>query len=289
MLPGVAGHDLRIVRSYSSKVWGRTDLLVAEVSPLLAETEQSVLGYGWTFHFGRLRNPNASGVADLCSGDFPVFETPDGGTQVFYPVTNTPDVWLSKDFWRMERNCVASGSSGTCVWLPSGVRYEFTGAWSSFYGMTPMWPAVRIVDSLGNPIVVNYVAAPSGAAHAIVESVIDTYGRAVTFEYTTGVDGARLTSMTANGKTYSYVYTTYDPSQTGGAGRFPLQGPRRFLTKVEPPAGAGPGYAYTYAYSATVSANQYALSSITSPEGGAMRSPDDRNRCPLPSNTMRAP
>ena len=55
-LPGKAGLDLQIVRTYNSKIWDRAE--GPPLSTLLAESEHSVLGYGWTFHMGRLKNPN---------------------------------------------------------------------------------------------------------------------------------------------------------------------------------------------------------------------------------------
>ena len=72
-LPGHAGLDLRIVRTYSSKIWGRTDLLAPE--PLLADKDPSPIGFGWTMHMGRIRNPNASAMQTPCGGaDYPVYE-----------------------------------------------------------------------------------------------------------------------------------------------------------------------------------------------------------------------
>src|SRR5262249_21647270 len=52
-LPGKAGLDLHVIRTYSSKIWGRSDLLVSE--PFLADKEPTVVGLGWSLHMGRVR------------------------------------------------------------------------------------------------------------------------------------------------------------------------------------------------------------------------------------------
>ncbi len=265
VLPGKAGLDLAIVRSYSSKIWGRTD--DTSTASLLAEEDGSVLGYGWTFHMGRLKNPNASGQpSSPCSADYPVFELPDGSARVFYPSTSTPGLFISRDYWVMQRSCASVTGGGACVWSTSGVRYELASANSWFYGAgtafnatTPVWPVSRIVDRYGNQIQITYVT-PNG--NGAISSITDSYNRSITFSYATGTDGRRLTSMTANGATYQYGYTSY---ATPGGGTI---APRRFLTKVTPPA--GPSYTYAYATTASVAANQFALSTLTYPRGGSL-------------------
>src|SRR5258708_25413071 len=126
VLRGRGGHDLRIVRSYSSKIWGRTD--VQNLTSLIAETDRSLLGYGWIFHMGRLKNPNGSGQQlGPCAADYPFLELPDGSSRVFYRVTATnPNIFVSRDYWRMEKNCsfLGGGGTGSCVWSNTGLRFE---------------------------------------------------------------------------------------------------------------------------------------------------------------------
>ncbi len=247
VLPGKAGLDLRVVRAYSSKIWGRADLLDAE--PLLAEKERSVLGYGWTSHMGRLKNPNATGQSATCSGDFPIYEAPDGTARVFYPAPGSNTVFLSKDYWRMEKSCAALGGAGACVWSSNGVRYEFSNNFYNqfFVGTVPVWPASGIVDPHGNRIAIAYVQDQSGA----IDTITDTYGRTIGFGYSPPPAGTsdwkRLATITFNQKTIAFGYTSYTSAQTGGTGRYALPGARRFLTSVTPPAGP----AYQYAYNAT--------------------------------------
>src|SRR5262249_13524657 len=180
VLPGKAGLDLRIVRSYNSKIWGRSDLL--QMEPLLAEKEHTVLGYGWNLQFGRIKDPNANGALGSCgTATYPVYEAPDGTARVFYPVPNSGTVLVSRDFWRMERNCSALSGAGTCIWSDSGVRYEFSNSSTNQYfygGVTPVWPVSGIVDSFGNRIGFTYLSQ-SGA----VSSITDTYNRSITFSY----------------------------------------------------------------------------------------------------------
>lgn len=262
VLPGKAGLDLRIVRSYNSKIWGRSDLL--DMEPLLAEKEHSVLGYGWTFHMGRLKNPNASGSSGTCSGDFPILEEPDGTARVFYP-TATAGVFVSKDFWRLQQSCSEISGAGACIWSNTGTRHEFRSANQYWYGasLTPVWPTSAIVDTTypNNRIIMTYLSQ-TGA----VSTITDTYNREISFSYTT-LDNVtkRLDTMTANGRLFSYQYTLRQSGCTTGCYSLPGSG-RYFLTKVQPPI--GPPYLYEYAYAKPVAQNQYALSKITYPAGG---------------------
>jgi YD repeat-containing protein len=253
VLPGKAGLDLRVTRSYSSRIWMRTD----DANSLI--DEKSVLGYGWSFHMGRLKNPAASGgPAGACSSDYPVLELPDGSARVFYAVTGTPGTFVSRDFWKMQANCplMPAATPGTCIWSTSGVRYEFASANGYLNGFgTPVWPANRIVDRFGNQISVSYVAGGNGA----MSSVTDTYGRTLTFSYTSGADGLALSTITANTNVYQFSYTSVVTAS----------GTRRLLTEVKPPA--GPSFKYSYDVTAPVSANQYALTSVTYPAGGSVR------------------
>jgi hypothetical protein len=263
VLPGKGGFDLRLVRSYSSRIWGRTD--DASLASLIAETDRSPLGYGWSFHMGRLKNPNATGQpTGPCSDDYPLLEMPDGSARVFYraPALGTK-VYLSRDFWRMEADCsfLGGGGKGTCIWSTDGVRHEFSSAVAnSFFtnAATLVWPASAHVDQFGNAITIIYNQDRTGN----INRIIDTYGRNILFDYqgTVGVgDGTRLSRILVGTSTYTYNHTAY--STIAG-------GTRRFLTSVQPPV--GPSYVYTYATTATVRNNQYALQSMTYPNGAVV-------------------
>lgn len=94
--PGKAGLDLTVVRSYSSRLWNR--LSPATPGAYTGEMEKSALGPGWTMHFGRIRNPNATSQLVQCGGgDYPVVEDGDGSGRVFYPVALHD--FVSRDRW----------------------------------------------------------------------------------------------------------------------------------------------------------------------------------------------
>jgi RHS repeat-associated protein len=262
VLPGKAGLDLRLVRSYSSKLWVRTNQ--ADLGSFIGESDPPMLGWGWSFHMGRLKNPNGTGApTDPCSGDYPVLELPNGSARVFYRVSaSNPKNYVSRDRWVMETDCslLGGGGKGTCVWSTDGVRYEFSSAAAdSFqYGgsNTPGWPLSRMVDRFDNQISVTYEPDHLGAISAIT----DTYGRVITFRYTGTQTDKRLDTVTAGTNVYQYGYTSHSTPITGLT--------RRFLTSVTPPS--GPAFGYAYAVTAPVAQNQYALSSVSYPYGGTI-------------------
>lgn len=268
-LPGRAGLDLQIVRSYSSKIWGRTDLLAAE--PLLADKDPSPVGLGWTMHMGRVRNPNASGQPLACGGgDYPIYEAPDGSARTFYPLPGSNINFISRDSWKLSKDCsLGNGAVGICITDTTGKRLEFSRSEQYFIGTTLSFPLTAMVDVFGNAIQVAYVAAP---AAGLVGVITDSFHRTVTFNYSACAGRTCLDSIHAAGpggsRDVRYAYTTYTPAQTGGAGRLPLPSPGRpFLTSVQP--AAGPGHSYEYGFPNPVAQNQYALTRITYPSGGS--------------------
>jgi len=268
-LPGRAGLDLRIIRTYSSKVWGRSD--APSVDSLLADKEPTPVGFGWSMHMGRLRNPNATAQPLPCGGgDYPVYEAADGSARVFYPDVGSNVNFTSRDAWKLEKNCPTAAGPGVCIKSTTGETLEFASAAQYFVGTVPVWPQSAIVDVFSNRIDIAYVGNGSGR----VERITDTWNRTVDFNYLPcGPTRKCLQSIVASGsggsRQVTYAYTTYTPAQTGlGVGYYPLPAPgRAFLTAVQP--AAGPGYAYAYHYDKTVARNQFALASITYPYGGA--------------------
>lgn len=71
VLPGNGGMDLKVQRVYNSRIWGRRDTSNPGV---VAYNERSIAGLGWSFHFGRVRNPFGSGSQNPTVGDNPVIE-----------------------------------------------------------------------------------------------------------------------------------------------------------------------------------------------------------------------
>jgi RHS repeat-associated protein len=265
-LPGKAGLDLHVVRTYSSKIWGRSDLLTPE--PFLADKEPTVVGLGWSLHMGRVRSPLAFGQPPF--SQVPVYEAPQGTTHAFYPLTPTQAV--SRASWKYTRDwqsCSgASSGQGACITTSSGLRLEFDAANSYFIGTTLVYPLSRIVDLFGNQIEVRYERTGSlGGSTGRIRDIEDSV---VSFTYSQCGSGCnRLDSITAAGAggsrqvTYSYTRS----NGRSGQGFFGLGGGREFLTGVQP--AAGPGYRYDYGYDLPVAQNQYALTSITYPYGGS--------------------
>jgi hypothetical protein len=79
VLPGNAGFDLVIARTYSSKVHPRY-----EAGDLTVE-ERSWVGVGWRLHFGRVIRPDATGPGET------VIETGDGARQPLFRTTAFPE------------------------------------------------------------------------------------------------------------------------------------------------------------------------------------------------------
>src|SRR6266568_459897 len=264
VLPGKAGLDLRLVRSYSSDhgYWWSIASTNASSFPALPDPTSDVSGE-WQFHMGRIRNPNASGApTGPCSSDYPVLQLPDGTFRAFYR-TLASGTLVSRDFWFMQQHCTQMGGNGTCVWSPDGIRYEFSPSTESQYtyvwGTPPVtwWSATGVVDRFGNRISVQYEFADSSRAevpHHRITSITDTYNRTVRFWYGSipyspnGTPSTtwRLLSVSFNGNTYSYNYDQYG-----------------LLISVAPPSGG----AYGYAYHDPGDVNPTALKTITYPNG----------------------
>ena len=254
-LPGKAGLDLRVVRAYSSRIWGRTDGI--DLEPLLAEKDPSPLGYGWSLHMGRLQRPFATGQPLSCGGgDYPVYEAPDGTARTFYPVGGSFTRFVSRDSWKLDTQCTTRRGAGACITTTTGDRLEFAKMEQYDVGAWPAWPLTAHLDVFGNAIEVDYLG------DGRVGTITDTWSRTVEFTYSPCGPRQCLDSIRAfdagGSREVAYSYTSFSVP--------PASGSRAFLTGVQP--AAGPGYVYGYGTSLPVSENRYALSSITYPSGG---------------------
>jgi RHS repeat-associated protein len=277
--PGKAGLDLRIVRTYSSKIWQRSDTSSTN-QPLLVDATRVAIGFGWSMHMGRVQDPYATGPSS-----YPVYEGPEGAAHVFYPclsasTSNSPACvggvkQTSRDNWKYTLDCPTSQS--VCITTTSGLRLEFDKANQYFVGLTPILPLSRISDVFGNHIDVYYQSGGTlGGSTGLIDHITDTYSRTITFQYGACYQASPSTcilSVTADGqqgghRQVAYTYETYTRTpQTEGLGHFPLSSPTPpFLKTVQPAVGTG--YTYSYGYTNTVAQNQYALTSITYPNGG---------------------
>ena len=251
-LKGRAGLDLEIARHYSSRIWGRANPTLTS-GGLIAAKEHGPLGWGWTMHLGRLRNPRGIGSPGTCTPDNPTFEAPDGASTPFY--ADGAGGFVSTTRWKLLPDC---GGERACVITDQGLVYEL--AWSDGYcydgscdaSSSAILPVSAIRDVHGNTITVNYVPGSAGA----MSSVVDSYGRVVTFTYDVGT--RRIVEMKANDATYTFEYATYATPY----------GNQAFLTAVVPPV--GPRWRYEYNVGGGPANNQWALSRMTYPSGATI-------------------
>jgi YD repeat-containing protein len=219
----------------------------------VAYNERSVAGLGWSFHFGRVRNPTGSGSQNPTIADNPVIEMPDGSQHPLYrdPADGTGLSKISLEQWKYR----PSGNSYLLT-LTDGTVYEFPS--SNVYGLGgggQAWQVSRITDPNGNVMMFTY--DPTDPRK--VTSVTDTLGRSLTFTYTTisnpaqcTVNYTALSSMTVNGKIYTYEYQPLSSTTLC----------HLFASSVTPPT--GPAWTYTYG---TTNPGLYELISATSPQG----------------------
>jgi RHS repeat-associated protein len=268
--PGKAGLDLKVIRAYSSRIWGRTDLATTE--PFLADKDPSPVGLGWTLHMGRLRNPQPTAMPTACGGgDYPIYEAPDGTARTFYPRVGSHTAYTARDYWKLDNNCTTLSGPGACITTATGQRLEFASSARYWIGAAPVWPLTAVVDLFSNRIAVTY-------QDGLINEITDTWNRTLSFHYSTCANRQCLDTITASDpgggrRVVRYTYRVYTPAETRGSGQLELTSPGRpFLTGVQlearPPDDPYPGYSYTYGIATPVTSNQYALSSITYPFGG---------------------
>ena len=245
VLPGKAGLDLSIYRNYNSKIWSRVDYTVG-TDAVIAEKEDSPLGWGWGLHMGLFR-------ARLIPPLGFTFEEPSGATHQFTASdvihSGTNNVYISTDFW-----VAWDQGSAYRIEAPDGLTYECSAANSYLYSpFAPICPVSKIRDPHGNEINITYVPNTHGA----IATITDTWGRVITFDY--NPTPRRYEAMHVNGETYQFLYTSINTN---------FYGLRDFLTEVKPPT--GPSWRYAYVTSGGAAANQNALAQVTYPTGATI-------------------
>jgi YD repeat-containing protein len=241
VLPGNAGFDLRIQRTYNSKIY---DLYTNAGGFTL--DEDSWAGIGWRLHMGRV-------LTSISPGVHPIIEMPDGSRHQLYPhMDRVGSHYMSKDYWTFE-----IGLPDPILRLPNGVRYTFGhGTWGSFLYVT------QIEDAFGNEIIVNYESppAPLDAIASITQKLVgQQQTRTVTFRYNENLPGplgdqatGNLASMTFNGNTWTYTQrltNIFAYTQ---------------LVAVEPPVGPS----WTFDYDDSNPTTLYMLDHLETPNGG---------------------
>jgi RHS repeat-associated protein len=269
MLPGVAGLDLHLVRTYSSKIWGRAELDALNNMIAINDPMPS-MGLGWSLHMGRLRSPQATGQPGACgASDAPIYEAPDGNARTFYKYANLK--FISRDFWKLDQACIlSSGATGVCVISPAGQTIEFATPDYLLPNAAAVYRfATKIRDLFGNSISITY-------NRNRIDQITDSVGRVIKFNYmacaagTASTNGGQcITSIDANAgaRTVSYSHTTLNGPPS--AGSIALQSPGwAFLTTVT--TSANTTFTYDYNTAGLVVENEYALKSMTYPSGGTV-------------------
>lgn len=116
VLPGNGGFDLKVHRSYSSN----------SINGSNPFHRTSLMGLGWTFHFGRI----VKGSAGPCVNTYPtsvkgnpVLELPDGSRQTLTFTGNASPAMLTAQRWRAD--CKSDGA-GVIVYAPNGTQYDMS-------------------------------------------------------------------------------------------------------------------------------------------------------------------
>lgn len=227
-LPGNAGFDLVIARTYNSKVYRNY--------PNGLDID-SWAGVGWTFHLGKVSNGELSHTGPV------VIELSDGSEHRAYPHITPPagcgNCFVTKEHWIYDKNT-------NQLSLPNGRRYTFLRTGTHPSSPQQVRYVTEIRDPFENVINVTYqtgVNPPVDAMQQITQHLGGGVSRNVTFQTSSG----KLLSMTANSRTWNYnvsggvMHSMTPPS--GPAWGFLYSSSE--LTKVTMPYGGTITYGYT--------------------------------------------
>jgi hypothetical protein len=180
-LPGNGGFDLRVQRTYNSKIWRS---YTSSAEPTLGDVaEDSWAGIGWTLHFGRVLQPKAGPSTPITTSPGPVIEMPDGSRHQSYPHFDAgsaaADHFITRDYWTYERPTTGAPK----LRLPNGVVYTFG---RSVVSSEEILYATEIADAFGNKVVIKYpisIFAPSDAIESVEQHLTTSQVRIITFTY----------------------------------------------------------------------------------------------------------
>ncbi len=231
VLPGGGGLDLRVQRTYNTKIYASYNSTGAFVVD-----EVGALGVGWTLHFGRVLNPTTS----LMPG--PVIEMPDGSSHPSYLHRfggANPSQFMTRDYWTYDRN-----AASPVLRLPNGVKYVF-GHGNTITG--PLY-ATEISDPFGNRLDISYLSGDPGYVSSVTQRFASGEHRTVNFSYLSSP--TRLDRITFGSRTWQFGYQTVNGF--------------RLLRTVQAPA--DPAWVFDY-YAATWP-GPYLMRTVTTPNGG---------------------
>jgi hypothetical protein len=246
VLPGNAGFDLKILRTYNSKIY--RDNGPGGVSNTLRE--DSWAGVGWELHMGRVFHGLST------DSSYPVVEMPDGSRHAMWPHVQQPpgcgQCFISRDYWIYDKNT-------HILKVPNGVVYQFGPHNGSINNEEALY-AESIKDPFENEIRVTYdptAGAPRDGIQKIEQFLGGGQVRTVTF--TSGSRG-RLETMTYNGRVWRFLQDDATGSDTD----------KTLLREVRPPVCAAPSgqpcVSWRYDYAERPAWHE--LTGITTPSGG---------------------
>jgi YD repeat-containing protein len=244
VLPGNAGFDLKIQRTYNSKIYLDYDTYGGS-----RLGEDAWVGVGWTMHLGRVLNPFAQSGA-------PIIEMSDGSRHKTYTYILESGKFVTRDFWIYDRN-----ANPPTLKLPNGVVYTL-GQQVSLPVSGTMLYTTRIEDPFGNRVEVSYATPSEVVPDDGIDRIRQYFGttyREIVFGYVvpnSPNEDKNLRTMTFAGSKWTYYY---DGISDAGYST---------LKEVRPPV--GPSWQYTYR-PATDTEFRHALETVTTPQGGVIK------------------
>jgi YD repeat-containing protein len=245
VLPGNAGFDLRIQRTYNSKIYET----YSNIPGGNTFGEDSWAGIGWILHFGRVLNaghPTNPGPLEM----------PDGSQHPLHRhMDNGPTHYITKDLWTYNSAVPA------VLRLPNGVTYTF----GRYAQVTNTLYVTEIEDPFGNRIEVNYHSNPQlpDVITSVEQHLVGEQSpRIVTFTYLETMPTPQgpqfvgsLDTMTFSGRIWRYKQQLLNPISTYTE-----------LFEVKPPL--GPPWKFGYEHADPLSLQ--ILDHIETPNGGKL-------------------
>ncbi|MBI4228790.1 MAG: hypothetical protein HY693_03605, partial [Deltaproteobacteria bacterium] len=281
ILPGNGGFDLKIQRTYNSKLFAA---FTSIDNPTISGLTLGSLGLGWDVHFGRISDYGLTVVND--PNEF-FLQMPDGSIHPIYsnehPNINSHvnSAYITEDFWIIDYD---QANDRYIMTLTDGTVYTFSRRVTNGFSYSFLY-VTSIRDKNDNEITIEYYDCcnmtnndpdtgttgtcpdtnlASKTRH--IKRVTDSVGRVIDFAMLNGsCRGNAISSIDVNGNIYNYLYFPGDdrPSTTwlhwdGGSGRL--------LMEVQPPI--GPSWQYFYDVDPNDSEPDGELISVTYPSGG---------------------
>ncbi len=242
-IPGNGGLDLKVQRSYS------TPYVPDFTSP---PWEPTVVGLGWTMHYGRVLRNATTLICDNVNGPQvnPVLELPDGGRRVLYLALDGM-TWITTDFWKAQCDTDRNGNSMSVSYTLVNNLMAVSGVTTSDGRSITFNYAGNVLDNITDGTRTwkyVYVAGIAGGYPYLTE-VDRPDGTSWKYDYNQGTTGSpgdyciRRVTYPQGGTidyTYAFVFFAQNPSI-----------PRSTVVtqKVAKPSGAAsPGQTWTWSY-----------------------------------------